>query len=115
MDALAAIAAGAVSCTSSGPSDALADGTFIAQNGDFKGYQDWASFSLDNPNPGGSTHVAGKRTIYINHEPPAGASEFPVGTIVVKETAVDGKDFRAGQARGTFNGTGAVGWGGSSS
>ena len=76
----------------------------------FKGYQDWASFSLDNPNPGGSTHVAGKRTIYINHEPPAGASEFPVGTIVVKETAVDGKIFAQAKRGGTFNGTGAVGW-----
>jgi hypothetical protein len=107
---LAAVAAGAAGCTSSGASDPAANGTFIAENGDFKGYQNWASFSLDDPNPGGSTHVAGKRTIYINHEPPAGASEFPVGTIVVKETSADGKIFAQAKRGGTYNGTGAVGW-----
>jgi hypothetical protein len=108
--ALAGIAAGASGCTSSGPSDPAVGGTFVAQNVNFRGYQDWASFSLDNPNPGGSTHVAGKRTIYINHEAPAGAAEFPVGTIIVKETASDGKIFARAKRGGTFNDSGAVGW-----
>jgi hypothetical protein len=107
---LAAVAAGAVGCSSGGPSDPAANGTFVAYNGDFKGYQSWASFSLDSPNASGSTHVSGKRTIYINHEPPAGASEFPVGTIIVKETMVDGKIFAQAKRGGTYNGTGAVGW-----
>jgi hypothetical protein len=106
---LAAVAAGGAGCTSSG-SDPAANGTFIAYNGDFKGYQTWTSFSLDSPTPEGATHVAGPRTIYINHEPPAGASEFPVGTIIVKETMVDGKIFAQAKRGGTYNGTGAVGW-----
>jgi hypothetical protein len=107
---LAAIAAGAAGCSSSGSSEPAADGTFVAYNSDFRGYQTWASFSLDNSDPGGSTHVAGKRTIYINHEPPAGASQFPVGTIIVKETMVDGKIFAQAKRGGTYDGTGAVGW-----
>jgi hypothetical protein len=103
---LAAAGAGAAACTP-GPSD---DRPFVAWNSDFKGYKNWASISLDNPNAGGSTHVAGKRTIYINHEPPAGASQFPVGTIIVKETAADGKIFARAKVGGTYNDTGAVGW-----
>ena len=104
--------AGAAGCSASAPGDGADGGAFVAQNADFKGYQTWTSFTIDDLGPGGSTHVAGKRTIYINHEPPAGATEFPIGTIIVKETAADGKIFARAKRGGDppFNKTGAVGW-----
>jgi hypothetical protein len=58
----------------------------------------------------GSTHVAGTRTVYINRKPPAGATEFPVGTIIVKVTDADGKIFARAKRGGNFNPKGAVGW-----
>jgi hypothetical protein len=85
-------------------------GDFVAQNADFKGYQSWTSFTIDDGAAAGSTHVAGKRTIYINHLPAAGATEFPVGTVIVKETAADGKIFARAKRGPDYNTTGAVGW-----
>ena len=93
--------AGAAGC--SGGRRRAADGAaFVAQNVDFKGYRGVDVVHARQPGPGGSTHVAGKRTIYINHEPPAGATEFPVGTIIVKETAADGKIFARAKRGGTL-------------
>ena len=105
---LATTLAGAAGC--SGGAAAPADGGFVAQNIDFRGYQTWTSFTLDSTSPGGSTHVSGPRTVYINHLPPADATEFPVGTIIVKETAADGKIFARAKRGGDYNKTGAVNW-----
>ena len=107
--------AGAGGCGASPPADE-GDGsaTFVAQNIDFKGFDTWQSLSFDNPNPGGATHVAGKRTVFINHLPPPGATAFPVGTIIVKETQQVDPTTRDVIARakrgGTFNAEGATGW-----
>jgi hypothetical protein len=40
---------------------------------------------MDGPALGGDTHAAGPRTEYLSAAPPSGASEFPFGTILVKE------------------------------
>jgi hypothetical protein len=85
-------------------------GDFVAQNTNFRGYRSWMSFTIDDGLAAGATHVAGKRTIYINQLPPAGATEFPVGTIIVKETAIDGKIFARAKRGSDWNPTGAVGW-----
>jgi hypothetical protein len=103
-----AFALAVVGC--SGGSAPPVTGDFVAQNADFKGYQSWTSFTIDDGLAAGSTHVAGKRTIYINQLPPADATEFPVGTIIVKETAVDGKIFARAKRGGDYNATGATGW-----
>jgi hypothetical protein len=83
---------------------------FVAQNIDFRGYKSWTSFTLDSTTPGGSTHVSGERTVYINHLPPSDATEFPIGTIIVKETAADGKIFARAKRGADVNPTGAVNW-----
>jgi hypothetical protein len=54
--------------------------------------------------------VSGRRTVYINEVPAPGATEFPVGTIIVKTTEADGKIFARAKRGGTFNSKGSVGW-----
>ena len=100
----------AAGCGGGAGAPTVPSGDFIAQNIDFRGYQSWTSYVIDDGTPGGATHVSGKRTIYINHLPPAGATEFPVGTIIVKETAADMKIFARAKRGDDFNTTGAVGW-----
>jgi hypothetical protein len=93
------------------PGQPLGDGgTFVAFGPDFRGFSSWTALALENPTPGGSTHVAGTRTIYINAVPAVGATEFPVGTIIVKRTEADGKLFARAKRGGTFNPRGAIGW-----
>lgn len=100
----------AVASCSGGGGPPAVTGDFVAQNTNFRGYRTWTSFTIDDGLAAGATHVAGKRTIYINQLPPAGATEFPVGTIIVKETAVDGKIFARAKRGPDWNPTGAVGW-----
>jgi hypothetical protein len=106
--ALAVAAAGGGCSAGNGGSVDVAG--FVAQNVDFRGYQSWTSFTMEASAPGGSTHVAGKRTVYINHLPPPGATEFPVGTIIVKETEADGQIFARAKRGESYNETGAVNW-----
>ncbi|HVZ75279.1 MAG TPA: hypothetical protein VHJ20_23035 [Polyangia bacterium] len=107
--ALVATAAGCVSppATSDGGDE------FVAFARDFQGFESWQQQTMTSETATGSTHVSGTRVVYINHLAPAGATEFPVGTLVVKRTEADGKLFaRAKRALhgGGFNTTGADGW-----
>lgn len=88
--------------------------TFIALDRDFVGFETWQSFDL------GETIVEGlpygRRVLYVSAMPPAGASEFPIGTKLVKvfedpELPRDQWDIYAMVKRGGgFNGNGAVNW-----
>jgi hypothetical protein len=93
-----------------GDADADAGPTFIAYARDFQGFEKWPSETFDDPNPGGATHVAGVRTVYLNHAPPAGATAFPIGTIIVKQTPIDGKIFGQVKRGGGYNAAGAKNW-----
>src|SRR6266545_7567069 len=56
--------------------------TFIALQRDFASFQTWKHFTVgDAPLAG---HPPGPRVAYLNHKPPAGSREYPVGTIIVK-------------------------------
>jgi len=83
---------------------------FIAFGSDFVGFRTWTSQSMESPVAGGSTHVSGLRTVYINALPPPDATAFPVGTMIVKETQADGKLFARVKRGGGYNATGAVDW-----
>ena len=104
---LGLVFAGVVGCgggaTDTGPS-------FVAFASDFMGFESWQSETLDSPTASGSTHVSGVRTIYLNKVPPAGATAFPLSTIIVKRTEMDGKIFAQVKRGGGFNANGAVGW-----
>lgn len=106
--ALAACALGAA-CAGA-PAPEAAPGEFVAFGSDFQAFLTWPSEMLNDPSAVGAPHAAGPRTIFINHEPPPGATAFPVGTIIVKRTEADGKLLARAKRGGTFNASGAVGW-----
>jgi hypothetical protein len=106
---LALAAVGTLGCGGT-PADPVVDGEFVAFARDFEGFSSWDNWSIDNTTPAGSTHVSGKRTVYINHKPPADATTFDVGTVIVKRTELDGKIFGRAKRGGTFNPKGAIGW-----
>ena len=110
----ASVGAAALSC---GTDPCGGQDTFIALTRDFAGYRTWHSHNAGSGMLAG--HPTGERIVYINNLPPAGSSEYPVGTIIVKEIIGD-----AGSAPGTtttdlfamvkrgcgYNQQGAVGW-----
>jgi hypothetical protein len=110
--ALAAVGAGCGAASGNAGIDVDVDAgpTFIAFASDFAAFRSWPSQSVDNPVAAGSTHVAGQRTVFINQPPPVGATSFPVGTMIVKVTAVDGQIFARAKRGGSYNLAGAAGW-----
>jgi hypothetical protein len=92
------------------PTPPSPNGEFVAFAPDFQGFVGWPSVKLEFPSVAGSPHAAGPRTVFINHEPPPGATEFPVGTMMVKRTEADGQLLARAKRGGGYNGSGAVGW-----
>lgn len=90
-------------------------GTYLPKPSDFAGFHEWDSFPNDAV-AGAPKHDAtlGPMTVYINKLPEPGSSEFPVGTLIVKETQEDDVTARRVFARakrgGKYNASGAVGW-----
>ncbi len=89
--------------------------TFLAFASDFSGYKSWEHFDITAAEgTPASTHLAGVRTIYINARPPAGATEFPVGTIIVKELSenpdAEKQIFCMVKRGGDYNANGATDW-----
>jgi hypothetical protein len=88
--------------------------TFLPFEDAFQGYHDWKSMpATAKDGPPDPLHM-GPLTVYINKVPPANSSEFPPGTIIVKETneadVTKRKVFAMAKRGGDFNKTGAVGW-----
>jgi len=90
-------------------------GTFVALASDFQPYASWTSYYVgDVPDPNG-VDLSGPRTVYINKLPPHGATEFPVGTMLVKviETQPDPTTwqmFALVKRGGGFDQDGAPNW-----
>ncbi len=96
------------SACSSGPGP-----VFIATDEDFAPFRSWERVALgDQPLSG---HPPGPRFGYLNHRAPAGASAYPVGTIIVK-TVEPSSDFTQWDVfamvkrGGNFNAMGAKNW-----
>jgi len=134
--ALCAILAGAYAACGGLPADADPDpdpstvGCFVAYGGQFTDFRTWPSHHMDSADDvGGQTHVSGPRTEYINTLSEAGAdeaglddaavgpassTEFPQGTIIVKE--IESADptthhvFAMVKRGCDFNPSGAKGW-----
>ena len=87
---------------------------FIAMERDFQEFRSWGSLALPEAEAQGLTHRAGPGRVYANALPPVARPDFPVGTVLVKETVPD----RLGRVRllamvkrgGGFNARGARGW-----
>lgn len=89
-------------------------GQFIAYSPDFADFRRWESFQLPDAPELGVVHLAGPKTDYLNKPPPAGSTEFPKGTIIVKEVDVgaiaDRQVFALVKRGGTYNAAAAPGW-----
>lgn len=83
--------------------------TFLPFATHFRGYTSWEQFSLTGVAAQGEVHITGDRTLYINQRPPAGATEFPVGTIIVKVVHGGQKVFARAKRGGHFNSDQMVG------
>jgi hypothetical protein len=102
---LAAAALALAAC--GGPPDEQGGETFLAFPTHFRDYQQWESFEIQSPVVEGAVHVSGARTVYLNQRPAAGATAFPVGTIIVKHSA--DRVFARVKRGGGYN-AGAPGW-----
>jgi hypothetical protein len=112
---LTAVAFAMASCASStGKERDAGDGSYLAFASNFAGYEDWdhaASIGAEGAPVG--VHDLGPMTVYWNQLPPAGASEFEVGTIIVKQTdpsAVALQVFAMVKRGGGYNSGGARDW-----
>jgi hypothetical protein len=87
---------------------------FIATDTDFDSFRGWERVTIAGnlaslqPDGGEPEHQSGQRTIYINQRPKPGATEFPVGTIVVKE--MPDRILAMVKRGGTYNAKGLIGW-----
>jgi hypothetical protein len=87
----AVLAALATALACGGGSDDAAGGgstssqCFLAFSKDFQGYHAWSPYDVTNDADLAGIHDGSTVIEYLNRAPPSGASEFPVGTIIVKE------------------------------
>jgi hypothetical protein len=98
-------------CGQAGTSDTAAH--FIPLQKDFTGFRQWHAYDLG-VQPADSVHPAGRRTVYLNHLPPTGSTQFPAGTMLAKtvdkEDGTLGNIFAMAKRGGSYNSQGAVGW-----
>lgn len=112
---LATLAAGLLGACggSGGGSTGDATDTFLAFSATFAPFRSWTSVHSDGPTDDGTfpPDVLGPRTQYINKPPPHGATEFPLGTVIVeaRESGTQ-KIFAAVKRGGGFNTGGATNW-----
>jgi hypothetical protein len=87
---------------------------FVAMERDFQDFRGWGSALLPEAPAIGVTHRPGPRRVFINALPPDARRDFPVGTLIVKETVPDaqGRVRLMGMAKrgGGYNHAGAPGW-----
>lgn len=107
----------AAACSSSGAStsDAGAPTTFVAYASSFDNFHQWSSAPATAADDAGDgLHGLGPLRVYWNEAPPHGATAFPVGTIIVKETeesdVTQRTVFAMVKRGGGFNSGGANGW-----
>lgn len=113
--ALVAAGCGSSPASDSGGSSSEIRAPFVAFGDDFAPFRTWpATPAVADGIPAGIHGNLGPMTVYRNHAPPAGATEYPVGTILVKETQEASpaarKVFAMVKRGGDFNDTGARGW-----
>lgn len=86
-------------------------GAFVAFQRDFQGFTAWPHFDLVSELAvgEGAIHRSGKRTVYINRMPAAGAASFDTGSIIIKSMQ-SGEVFARVKRGGDYNRNGAPGW-----
>jgi hypothetical protein len=86
--------------------------SFIAFASSFADFRTWPSYPVTETED--ATHTTGPRTEYLNQTPAHGSKEFPVGTIVVKESdagaLADRQIFAMVKRGASYNASGAKDW-----
>ena len=120
-------AAAPAACAARDDSTTDAGAQFVAFPSDFSAYESWESFDLGgalsdaqaDPDAGDGGCVAhdpnAPRVAFLNERPAPGASQFPVGTMLVKEihrgqTRADWQVFAMVKRGGGFNPSACTGW-----
>lgn len=90
---------------------------FVALARDFQDFRAWGSLDLGERPAQGETHDEGRLRAFVNALPPPGSQQFPVGTIIVKESlatphspGVPKKHFAMVKRGGNYNVLGARNW-----
>jgi hypothetical protein len=87
---------------------------FIARERDFRDYPTWESVTFETTvlegTEGESGHTGGVRRVYLSARPPEGATEWPVGTRVVKELLDADLIIASAKRGGAYNASGVRGW-----
>lgn len=110
MRALASLLVLTSACAAALPTTAQ-PAAFIALSRDFADFTTWTHFDLPANGLATGIHGAGLQTVFINQLPPAGATAFPAGTVLVKRmTNGDPPIFAMVKRGGNFNAGGASGW-----
>jgi hypothetical protein len=111
------LACGLAAVTACGSGNASSAGTCTkvqVYNSSFANYESWTEFAFTGAAIPGSPHTSGPRRIYLNQKPPHGATEFPVGTIIVKEIGAPPASadsvFAMVKVGCDYNSDGAVNW-----
>jgi hypothetical protein len=89
-----------------------AGSTYLAFAQDFQGYHSWPSYDTTKDADLVGIHDGSVVTEYINRLPPSGSTEFPLGTLVVKEATggtIPHEIFAMAKRGGSFNAV-ATGW-----
>jgi hypothetical protein len=75
-----------LACSQSAPAPSGAPDVFVASARSFDGFRTWWSVAITADDAPGDSHLNGPRHVFLNQKPPPGSDQFPVGTIIVKET-----------------------------
>jgi hypothetical protein len=113
---LACLACLVIAChdsTATAPAPVDSNATFVAFPATFAAFRSWTSVHDDGPPDDGTygSDVLGPRTQYINQLPPHGATQFPIGTVIVEARESGAMLIIAAAKRGGgFNADGAINW-----
>src|SRR5262245_25631811 len=96
----------AAGCSGAPGGDSGGGDLFVAFPSSFQPFRTWPAYHSDGPAPGTVPDaVLGERTQFISKVPPAAATEFPIGTMIV-EARANGLIFAASKRGGGFNASG---------
>lgn len=91
----------------------LSSGTFVAVASDFRAFRKWEGEDVTDDAALAGIHDGSTVIEYLNKAPAHGATEFPLGTIIVKEATggtIEHELFAMVKRGGKFNAIGVVGW-----
>jgi hypothetical protein len=108
------VVAALASCAGGGGAPTTnADADFLAFDEDFRGYHSWHGYDVTGDADLVGIHDGSTVTEYLRELPPSGSTEFPKGSIIVKEATggtIPHEIFAMVKRGNDWNTSGVVGW-----